>query len=150
MKATRMARWALMAVVMVLGLATWATAQEAAPAAPAVSSGDTAWILASAALVMMMTAPGLALFYGGLVSQRNMLATLLQSFFLLCLISVQWVVVGYSLSFGGDHGGLIGGLDFFLFNNVGQDPLTGQTIPHLAFAIYQGMFAVITLSLIHI
>ena len=148
MKATRMARWALMAVVMVLGLATWATAQEAAPAAPAVSSGDTAWILASAALVMMMTAPGLALFYGGLVSQRNMLATLMQSFFLLCLISVQWVVVGYSLSFGGDHGGLIGGLDFFLFNNVGQDPLTGQTIPHLAFAIYQGMFAVITPALI--
>jgi Amt family ammonium transporter len=97
---------------------------------------------------MMMTAPGLALFYGGLVSQRNMLSTLMQSFFLLCLISVQWVLFGYSLSFGADQGGLIGGLDFLLFGGVGQDPIVGQTVPHLAFAIYQGMFAVITPALI--
>jgi ammonium transporter, Amt family len=147
MKARDMFRWGLLAVVLVLGMTGLAQAQDAAPA-PAVSSGDTAWILASAALVMMMTAPGLALFYGGLVSQRNMLATLMQSFFLLCLISVQWVVVGYTLSFGADKAGLIGGFGMFMFNGVGQDPLTGQTIPHLAFAIYQGMFAVITPALI--
>ena len=147
MKARDMFRWGLLAVVLLLGMTGLAQAQDAAPA-PAVSSGDTAWILASAALVMMMTAPGLALFYGGLVSQRNMLATLMQSFFLLCLISVQWVVVGYTLSFGADKGGLIGGFGFWMFNGVGQDPITGQTIPHLAFAIYQGMFAVITPALI--
>lgn len=122
--------------------ATVARAQETE-----LSAGDTAWILASAALVMLMTAPGLALFYGGLVSQRNMLSTLMHSFFLLCLISVQWVVFGYSLSFA--PGGLIGGFDYVFFNGVGQDgaPLAG-TVPHIAFAMFQGMFAVITVALI--
>jgi len=111
------------------------------------SSGDTAWVLASAALVMLMTAPGLALFYGGLVSQRNMLSTLMHSFFLLCLISVQWVAFGYSLSFA--SGGLVGGLDHLFFRGVGQEgaPLA-PTVPHLAFAMFQGMFAVITPALI--
>jgi ammonium transporter, Amt family len=123
-----------------------AFAQEAAP--PAVNSGDTAWLLTSTALVMLMTAPGLALFYGGLVSHRNYLSTLMHSFFLLCLISVQWVLFGYTLAFGPDRGGLIGGLDFLFFGGVGQDPIAGQTIPHLAFAIYQGVFAVITPALI--
>jgi Amt family ammonium transporter len=119
-----------------------------AEGAPAVNSGDTAWLLTSAALVMMMTAPGLALFYGGLVSHRNFLSTLMHSFFLLCLISVQWVLFGYTLSFGPDKGGLIGGLDYLFFGGVGQEPLAGQTIPHLAFAIYQCVFAVITPALI--
>ncbi|MBN2371667.1 MAG: ammonium transporter [Vicinamibacteria bacterium] len=121
-----------------------AHAQETVSAS---NAGDTAWILASAALVMLMTAPGLALFYGGLVSQRNMLSTLMHSFFLLCLISVQWVVVGYSLSF--DAGGLIGRLGHFFFMGVDQRaaPLA-PAVPHLAFAIYQGMFAVITPALI--
>jgi len=115
--------------------------------APAVNAGDTAWILVSAALVMMMTAPGLALFYGGLVGERNLLSTLMHSFFLLCLISVQWVLFGYSLSFA--PGGLVGGFDCVLFRGVGQDPGPfAATIPHLAFAIYQGMFAVITPALI--
>jgi Amt family ammonium transporter len=136
----------LAGVVLVLVLPAVAAAQGTG--APAVSGGDTSWLLASAALVMLMTAPGLAIFYGGLVGQRNMLATLMQSFFLLCLISVQWVIYGYSLSFGPDHGGLIGGLDYLLFGGVGQEAISGQTVPHLAFAVYQGMFAVITPALI--
>jgi ammonium transporter, Amt family len=117
-------------------------------AAPALNSGDTAWLLTSAALVMLMTAPGLALFYGGLVNHRNFLSTLMHSFFLLCLISVQWMLFGYTLSFGPDQRGLIGGLDFLFFGGVGQEPIAGQTIPHLAFAIYQGVFAIITPALI--
>jgi len=112
------------------------------------SAGDTAWLLTAAALVMMMTVPGLALFYGGLVSQRNVLSVLMQSFFLLCLISVQWVLWGYSLSFGTDHGGLLGGLQYIGFNGVDQNAAAGSTVPHLAFAMYQGMFAAITVALI--
>ena len=79
------------------------------------NTGDTAWLLTSTALVMLMTAPGLALFYGGLVSPRNYLSTLMHSFFLLCLISVQWVLFGYTLAFGPDRGGWLGGLDFLFF-----------------------------------
>lgn len=114
----------------------------------AVNSGDTAWLLTSTALVMMMTAPGLALFYGGLVRQRNVLSTLMHSFFMLCLIGVQWAVLGYSLAFGTDHGGVVGGLNYLLMNGVGQGATAGATVPHLAFALYQGMFAVITVALI--
>jgi Amt family ammonium transporter len=112
------------------------------------NSGDTAWLLCCTALVMLMTAPGLALFYGGLVSHRNILSTLMHSFFLMCLISIQWVLWGYSLSFGTDQAGFIGGLNFLFFNNVGAGPISGQTVPHLAFATYQSMFAVITVALI--
>jgi Amt family ammonium transporter len=84
---------------------------------------------------MLMTAPGLVLLYGGLVSPRNMLSTLMHSFFLLCLVSVQWVVFGYSLSFA--PGGLVGGLDFAFFRGVGQGsaPLA-PTVPHIAFAAH--------------
>jgi Amt family ammonium transporter len=130
--------------VFVLALGSVAHAQDGGAA---ISAGDTAWLLASAALVMLMTGPGLALFYGGLVSQRNMLSTLMHSFFLLCLISVQWVAFGYSLSFA--PGGLFGGLGHAFFGGVGQgaSPLA-PTVPHLAFALYQGMFAVITPALI--
>jgi len=131
-------------VVLLLGGVATAQAQDATTT---INAGDTAWLLASAALVMLMTAPGLALFYGGLVSQRNMLSTLMHSFFLLCLISVQWVVVGYSLAFA--PGGLVGGLGHLFFAGVGQEaaPLASG-VPHLAFAIYQGMFAIITPALI--
>ncbi len=115
---------------------------------PELSAGDTAWLLTSTALVMLMTAPGLALFYGGLVSQRNVLSTFMHSFFILCFISVQWVLWGYSLSFGSDVGGVIGGLDFLGFGGVGQDPSGTATVPHLAFAMFQAMFAVITVALI--
>ncbi len=140
-------RGAVWRVGLSAGLLLVAASAGAQETASAINPGDTAWLLASAALVMMMTAPGLALFYGGLVSQRNMLSTLMHSFFLLCLISVQWVLFGYSLGFA--PGGLLGGADFLLFNGVGQGsaPLA-PSVPHLAFAMYQGMFAVITPALI--
>lgn len=120
----------------------------AGDAKPTVNTGDTAWLLCSTAMVMLMTAPGLALFYGGLVSHRNILTTLMHSFFMICLISIQWVLWGYSLSFGTDMDGLIGGLNFVLFNGVGTEPISNGSVPHLAFAMYQSMFAVITVALI--
>ena len=118
--------------------------------APRVDTGDTAWMLTSTALVLMMTAPGLALFYGGLVRSKNGLGTIMQSFILMAVISVQWVVYGYSLAFGPDHGGLIGGLDWIGLAGVGgaPNPDYAPTIPHQAFMIYQCMFAIITPALI--
>ncbi|MGH2455163.1 MAG: ammonium transporter [Candidatus Limnocylindria bacterium] len=115
-----------------------------------INSGDTAWILASTALVMLMT-PGLAFFYGGLVRRKNVLSTIMHSFFILGLVSVTWVLWGYSLAFGPDTGlGLIGGLEW-----VGLEGVTGEpsdtyatTIPHLAFMAFQMMFAIITPALI--
>ncbi len=116
---------------------------------PRIDTGDTAWLLASAALVMFMT-PGLALFYGGLVRAKNVLGTIMQSFFALGLVSVLWVLIGYTLAFGDDVGGLIGGLEFWGFRGVGQAPsdVYATTTPHTAFAVYQMMFAVITPALI--
>src|SRR5262245_65580708 len=114
-------------------------------------TGDTAWLLMSTALVMIML-PGLALFYGGLVRRKNVLSTIMHSFFGLALVSVVWVIVGFSLAFGPDVAGLglIGGLDFAFFNGVGQDPspIYGTTIPFLLFAAFQLMFAAITPALI--
>jgi Amt family ammonium transporter len=125
---------------------TSALAQEVSQ----IDSGDTAWMLTSAALVLMMTAPGLALFYGGLVRRKNGLATIMQSFILMALISVQWVLWGYTLAFGPDHGGLIGGLDWVGLIGVDSvpNPDYAPTIPHQAYMIYQGMFAIITPALI--
>ncbi|MBI4688252.1 MAG: ammonium transporter [Nitrospirae bacterium] len=128
-----------------------APAVEAAPAAPSeskIDTGDTAWMLISTALVMLMT-PGLALFYGGMVRRKNVLGTIMQSFAMLCIVSIVWVLWGYSLSFGPDKGGIIGGLEWFGLNGVGQEPapLAG-TIPHLVFMMFQGMFAIITPALI--
>ncbi|MBI5576994.1 MAG: ammonium transporter [Deltaproteobacteria bacterium] len=113
------------------------------------NTGDTAWLLVSAALVMLMT-PGLALFYGGMVRQKNILATVMQSFIVLGLISIEWMLVGYSFSFGPDRGGVIGDLSWFALNGVGLDPFKdyAATVPHQAFMIYQMMFAVITPALI--
>ena len=115
----------------------------------AINTGDTAWILISSALVMLMT-PALGLFYGGLVRQKNVLSTIMHSFFMLALISVQWVLWGYTLAFGPDKGGLIGGLNWIGLSGVGQEPnpTYAPTIPHQAFMIYQAMFAVITPALI--
>ncbi|MGH2533064.1 MAG: ammonium transporter [Thermomicrobiales bacterium] len=115
-----------------------------------VNSGDTAWVLASSALVMLMT-PALGFFYGGLVRRKNVLATLMHSFFILALISVQWALWGYSLAFGPDiGGGIIGGLDWIGLRGVGGEPNAdyASTIPHSAFMIFQCMFAVITPALI--
>lgn len=112
-------------------------------------TGDTAFVLMSSALVMFMT-PGLALFYGGMVRAKNVLGTVMQSMFALGLVSILWVVAGYTLAFGPDKGGLIGGLDFLGFLGVGQEPnaeLAG-TIPHIVFAVFQMMFAIITPALI--
>ena len=112
-------------------------------------SGDTTWILVSTALVMLMT-PGLAFFYAGLVRRKNVLATIMQSFFVLCLISVQWVLWGYTLAFAPDTGwGLIGGLDHLGLRGVGQEPGPyAATVPHLSFMAFQMMFAIITPALI--
>jgi Amt family ammonium transporter len=113
-----------------------------------INTGDTAWLLMSAALVMLMT-PGLALFYGGMVRRKNLLSTIMMSFAFLGLVGLLWVLYGYSLSFGNDHGGIIGGLNFLGLNNVGQDPspIYASTTPHLAFMIFQAMFAIITVAL---
>ncbi|HBF35014.1 TPA: ammonia channel protein, partial [Candidatus Sumerlaeota bacterium] len=96
-------------------------APAAAPAAPTIDKGDTAWILISSALVLFMT-PGLAFFYGGLVRKKNILSLLMQCFMIMCMMSIQWAVFGYSLAFGPDKGGLIGGLDWFGLNGVGMEP----------------------------
>jgi len=112
----------------------------------AISSGDTAWLLVSTALVMLMT-PGLALFYGGMVQGKNVLSTFMHSFLALGLISLQWALIGYTLAFGPTQHGLIGGLDFAGLEGVGTDG-AGRTVPHILFMMYQGMFAIITPALI--
>jgi len=120
------------------------------PAAPAkIDTGDTAWMLTSTALVLLMT-PGLALFYGGMVRAKNVLGTIMHSFIIMAIVSVQWVLFGYSLSFGPDIGGFIGSLSWFGLNGVGLDPNPdyAATVPHQAFMIYQAMFAIITPALI--
>jgi len=115
----------------------------------AINTGDTAWLLVSTALVMLMT-PALGLFYGGLVREKNVLSTIMHSFFLLALVSIVWALFGYSLAFGPSQGGFIGGLDWVGLNGVGQEPNAdyAPTIPALVFMIYQMMFAVITPALI--
>ena len=117
-----------------------------AQAAEAVAnSGDTAWMLVASALVLLMT-PGLALFYGGMVRRKNVLATFMYSFFAMALVTVQWVVFGYSLAFGQTHGGFIGGADFLMLDGV--TTATRGTIPHLVFMAFQLKFAIITPALI--
>ena len=126
-------------------------APAAAPAAAAVvNSGDTAWVLVSTALVLLMTIPGLALFYGGLVRRKNVLSILMQCFFLACMVTVQWVVFGYSLAFGPDVKGFIGNLSWAMLSHVGAEPNADYagTIPHSVFMLFQMMFAIITPALI--
>lgn len=126
-----------------------AFAEEAAEAPAKIDTGDTAFVIISAALVLIMT-PGLALFYGGMVRTKNVLSTIMQSFFIIGLISVQWVLWGYTLSFGPDINGFIGNFSWFGLQSVGQEANAdyAATIPHLAFMIFQAMFAVITPALI--
>jgi len=114
-----------------------------------VDTGDTAWILISSALVLLMT-PGLALFYGGMARRKNLLSTIMMSFAVMGLIGIIWALWGYSLSFGDDIGSFIGGLNFFGLINVGMGPsaVYASTVPHLAFMVFQGMFAIITVALI--
>jgi Amt family ammonium transporter len=113
-----------------------------------ISAGDTAWMLTSTALVLMMTGPGLALFYSGLVRRKNVLATMMQSFILMAAVSIAWAVVGYSLAFDAGNP-IIGGLRFAFLNNVGAAPCEyAPTIPHTVWVAYQLMFAIITPALI--
>jgi Amt family ammonium transporter len=122
---------------------------EAAPAAApavAINSGDTAWMLTSTALVLMMTIPGLALFYGGMVRKMNILATVMQSFAITCLITIVWMVIGYTLAFS-PGGSFIGNMDRFLLNGMGVDAASG-TIPESVFMMFQMTFAIITPALI--
>jgi Amt family ammonium transporter len=128
-------------------LLPWTAAAADAPST--LDTGDTAWMLVATALVMVML-PGLALFYGGLVRSKNVLSTIMHSFFGLALVSVVWVVVGFSIAFAPDASGLglFGGFDFVLFNGVGLEPATGSTIPFVLFAAFQMMFAAITPALI--
>ncbi len=127
-----------------------AAATPATPPEPQIDKGDTAWLLTSSVLVLMMTIPGLFLFYGGLVRGKNVLGTIMQSFILVALISVQWVLFGYSLAFGPDVGQVIGSLAWVGLNGVGPNPNANYaaTIPHLAFMLFQMMFAIITPALI--
>jgi Amt family ammonium transporter len=125
------------------------TAPAAAPAtppAPTLDSGDTAWMLASTALVLMMTIPGLALFYGGMVRKMNVLATIMQSFAITCIVTVVWMIVGYSLAFTGG-GSFFGGFSRFFLAGMGVDTLSG-TIPESVFMCFQMTFAIITPALI--
>jgi ammonium transporter, Amt family len=139
--------------VMILAHVDPALAQEAAAEAPApeptLSAGDTAWMLTSTALVLMMTIPGLALFYGGMVRKKNVLATVMQSFATTCIVTIVWMVIAYSLAFtdGGSMNAYIGGLDRFLLKGMEVDTLKG-TIPESVFMCFQMTFAIITPALI--
>jgi Amt family ammonium transporter len=131
-------------------LATPALAEmAAAPAAPKIDSGDTAWMIAATALVLMMTLPGLALFYCGMVRKKNVLATMAQSVAAVCLVSILWVLLGYTLSFSGDAPPL-GNLDRALLRGIGMDTVSAlaPTIPEMLFMLYQMTFAIITVALV--
>ena len=120
----------------------------AAAQAGEIDSGDTAWMMVSTAFVIMMTAPALALFYGGLVRRANVLSVLMQCLTCMGVLTLVWVLIGYTLAFGPDIGGVIGGLDHVGLAGIGFEPGEGETIPPLLFAIFQGTFAVITPALI--
>ena len=130
--------FSLMLLAM-LGMPALASAQDG------IDTGDNAWILTSSALVLMMTGPGLALFYGGLVRKKNLLGTMMQSFAMMALMTLLWAIYGYSLSFAGGNA-FIGGLDHLFLNGVGTEP--NGSIPHLTFMVFQLMFAIITPALI--
>lgn len=138
--------WLLMMVVV--GSVSLSTVWAQEGTSNAIDSGDTAWILVSSALVLCMTLPGLALFYGGLVRTKNVLGTIMHTAIILCIISIVWVLWGYTLAFGPDIGGVIGGLDHLGLKGVGTDAFPGTGIPHLLFMVFQLMFAAITVALI--
>jgi ammonium transporter, Amt family len=149
-KGWRKAGW----LAAALGIVLWSTcawAQEAAPAGVGrIDSGDTAWMLAASALVAAMIVPGLALFYGGMVRSKNVLGTMMHSFLVLCVVSLVWALWGYSLAFAPDKGGVIGGLDWALLSGVGAapHPVYAPTVPHVAFMVFQLLFAAFTPALI--
>jgi Amt family ammonium transporter len=132
----------LAAVAVMLNAAMALAADEK----PTLDTGDTAWMLTSTALVLMMTIPGLALFYGGMVRKKNVLATVMQSFAICCLVTVIWMIIGYSLAFS-EGNAFIGGLDRFFLAGMGVDDLNG-TIPESLYMVFQMTFAIITPALI--
>jgi len=137
----------ILGVFFLWGWVPGADAQETM-STPEVSAGNTAWVLTSSALVLAMIVPGLALFYGGMVRNKNVLSTMMHSFISICLVSVVWVFWGYSLAFAPDVAGIVGNLDLVGLAGVGPEPSEGSTIPHLAFMVFQLMFAGITVALI--
>jgi Amt family ammonium transporter len=140
---------AFIGILLLIAAASFAQGTAApAPAPPKIDTGDTAWLLASSALVLLMT-PGLALFYGGMVRSKNVLNVLMQSFIAMCLVTVLWVVVGYSLAFAKGTP-FIGSFAWVGLNAVGQEPnaFYGATVPHQVFMVFQMMFAIITPALI--
>jgi ammonium transporter, Amt family len=146
-------RAGVVAALTIPAVALVALPASAAQGAAEVDSGNNAWMLASAALVMFMT-PGLAFFYGGLVRQKNVLSTIMHCFMALGIVTILWMLIGHTLAFGPDvgkvigEGGWIGGLDFLGFKDVGEAVYPNLTIPHTTFAMYQMMFAIITPALI--
>ena len=150
-----------LALLILTGALTAAAAQVAAPTAPdrlakleqdvadARSAGDNAWMLMSSALVLMMTGPGLALFYGGLVRKKNVLGTMMQSFGLMAIVTVLWAIIGYSLCFSSGTS-FIGGLGHMFLRGVGAAPDAdyAATIPQQTYMVFQLMFAIITPALI--
>lgn len=141
---------AVVTVIAILGASIALAGNETGTAVAAINTGDTAFMMVSAALVLFMT-PGLAFFYGGMVRRKNILSVLMQCYVLMCLLSLQWILWGYSLAFSEDiGGGLLGGLSWIGLRGVGVTPsdVYATTIPHQLFMIFQGMFAVITPALI--
>ena len=133
-------------MISVLGLGATPALAEAAQ--PTIDAGDTAWMIAATGLVLMMTIPGLALFYCGMVRKKNVLATMAQSLLCTMLCSILWVVAGYSLAFNGD-GALIGNLDKVMLHGIGMNSVAPSTkIPEMLFMIYQMTFAIITVALV--
>lgn len=136
--------WSLFVLTAIIFIPTFSFAADVA----ATDTGDTTFAILSTALVFLMT-PGLALFYGGMARKKNVLNTMMNSFVIIALVSVQWVIVGYTIAFGPDKFSLFGGLDFLGFNGVGGAPSAyAATIPHSAFSMFQLMFAIITPALI--
>jgi Amt family ammonium transporter len=140
--------WGVLVGLAVTMVPAVATAQPAT--AGVIHAADTAWVLISSVLVLAMILPGLALFYGGLVRSKNVLGTIMQSFVILCVVSVLWMLLGYSVAFGPDKKGVIGGLEWVGLQDVSLAPhaVYAPTIPHQAFMIFQMMFAAITPALI--
>ena len=135
---------------LILLAESWGTQVWAQNTPLKVDTGDTAWVLVSSAFVLAMLMPGLALFYGGLVRTKNVLGTIMQSVMILSVVSLLWILFGYSLAFGPDKGGVIGGLEWVGLSGVGSEPhpVYGPTIPHQAFMLFQLMFAAIAPALI--
>jgi Amt family ammonium transporter len=131
--------WFLLFLALIMGTASAQSGK--------IDAADNAWVLISAALVLLMI-PGVGLFYGGMVRKKNAISTIIFSFAIMGIISLQWILFGYTLAFGHDIGGVIGGLENLGLNGIGMDVRPGLTIPSLTFMIFQSMFAVITVSLI--